>query len=49
MEEEYFTKQILTYMGNKRTFLDRILSQFTMIFNRQGSEGALFLFLGRKS
>lgn len=35
--------------GNKRTFLDRILSQFTMIFNRQGSEGALFLFLGRKS
>ena len=35
--------------GNKRTYLDRILSQFTMIFNRQGSEGALFLFLGRKS
>lgn len=35
--------------GNKRTFFDRILSQFTMIFNRQGSEGALFLFLGRKS
>jgi ubiquinone/menaquinone biosynthesis C-methylase UbiE len=35
--------------GNKRTFLDRILSQITMIFNRQGSEGGLFLFLGRKS
>ena len=24
MEEEYFTKQILTYMGNKRTFLHQI-------------------------
>ena len=24
MEEEYFTKQILTYMGNKRTFLYQI-------------------------
>ena len=24
MEEEYFTKEILTYMGNKRTFLSKI-------------------------
>ena len=24
MEESYFTKQILTYMGNKRTFLSKI-------------------------
>ena len=34
--------------GNKRNFLERILSQLLMIFSRSGSEGGLYLFLGKK-
>jgi adenine-specific DNA-methyltransferase len=30
-EEEYFTKQILTYMGNKRTFLNKIDDVITIV------------------
>ena len=34
--------------GKKGSFVERILSQISMIFTRQGSEGGLYLFLGKK-
>ena len=36
MEEEYFTKQILTYMGNKRTFLNKIDEIITLVKTELG-------------
>lgn len=36
MEVEYFTKQILTYMGNKRTFLNQIDSIISFIKSELG-------------
>lgn len=36
MEDEYFTKQILTYMGNKRTFLHQIDSIISFIKSELG-------------
>lgn len=45
-EEELLKK--LFYPGNRRNFLERILSQLLMIFSRSGSEGGLYLFLGKK-
>ena len=33
----------------KATFIERILQQFIMIFSSSGSEGGLFLFIGKKS
>ena len=36
MEEEYFTKQILTYMGNKRTFLNKIDEIITFVKKELG-------------
>ena len=36
MEEEYFTKQILTYMGNKRTFLNKIDQIITLVKTELG-------------
>ena len=40
-------KQLFT-KGNFFSFYQRILSQILMIFDRPGSEGGLFLFLGKK-
>ena len=34
--------------GNKGTKIDRLLAQICMIFNRQGDEGGLYIFLGQK-
>jgi hypothetical protein len=34
--------------GSSANFYERILSQILMIFDRPGSEGGLFLFLGKK-
>ena len=33
---------------SKATFIERILIQITMIFNRFGSEGAIFILIGKK-
>ena len=38
MEEEYFTKEILTYMGNKRTFLTKIDEIITFVKNSLGEK-----------
>ena len=38
MEEEYFTKQILTYMGNKRKFLNKIDEIIKLIKNETGEK-----------
>ena len=38
MEEEYFTKEILTYMGNKRTFLNKIDEIITLVKNSLGEK-----------
>ncbi len=35
--------------GNKANFLERFISQVSMIFSKPGSEGGLFLFLGKKN
>ena len=32
----------------KTTFIERILQQFFMIFTRLGSEGGIFIFIGKK-
>ena len=40
--ENFFKK------GKQGNFLERILSQIIMIFSRPGSEGGLFLFIGKK-
>jgi len=37
-EEEYFTKEILTYMGNKRTFLNKIDEIITLVKNSLGEK-----------
>ena len=42
-----FTK-ILQMDGNKGFFLERLMAQINMIFSNLGSEGGLFLVLGRK-
>ena len=34
--------------GKKGTRLERLLAQISMIFNRQGDEGGLYIFLGQK-
>ena len=34
--------------GSSANYYERILSQILMIFDRPGSEGGLFLFLGKK-
>ena len=34
--------------GNQGKKIDRILAQISMIFNRQGDEGGLYIFLGQK-
>ena len=34
--------------GDQSTKVDRILAQISMIFNRQGDEGGLYIFLGQK-
>ena len=33
---------------SKSTFIERILQQFIMIFTSFGSEGGLFIFIGKK-
>lgn len=38
MEDEYLTKQILTYMGNKRKFLNKIDEIITLIKNETGEK-----------
>ena len=38
MEEQYFTKEILTYMGNKRTFLTKIDEIITFVKNSLGKK-----------
>ena len=38
MEEEYFTKEILTYMGNKRTFLTKIDDIITFVKESLGEK-----------
>ena len=34
--------------GKEGTKLERLLTQISMIFNRQGDEGGLYIFLGQK-
>ena len=34
--------------GNEGTKFERLLAQISMIFNRQGDEGGLYIFLGQK-
>jgi len=38
MEDEYFTKQILTYMGNKRKFLNKIDEIITLVKTEIGEK-----------
>ena len=38
MEDEYFTKQILTYMGNKRKFLNKIDEIITLVKTELGEK-----------
>ena len=38
MEDEYFTKQILTYMGNKRKFLNKIDEIITHVKTKLGEK-----------
>ena len=42
IQESFFEKH------PKTTFIERILQQFFMIFTRSGSEGGLFIFIGKK-
>ena len=37
-EEEYLTKEILTYMGNKRNFLNKIDEIITLVKNSLGEK-----------
>ena len=46
MEEEELEQ--LFIKGSLSNYYERILSQILMIFDRPGSEGGLFLFLGKK-
>ena len=41
-EEDFFDK------GSRATFLERLLTQIFMIFGRFGSEGAIFILIGKK-
>ena len=41
-DEDFFAK------GNKATFFERLLTQIFMIFGRFGSEGAIFILIGKK-
>ena len=38
MEEPFFTKQILTYMGNKRKFIDKIDEVIEIVKNELGEK-----------
>ena len=38
MEEQYFTKEILTYMGNKRTFLSKIEDIINIVKEKLGKK-----------
>jgi len=42
------TQKNLFEMNSKATFIERILQQLAMIFTSFGSEGGLFLFIGKK-
>ena len=42
------TQKNLFEVNSKATFIERILQQFSMIFTSFGSEGGLFLFIGKK-
>ena len=35
--------------NNKGLYVERLLQQFFMIFNKFGSEGGLFIFIGKKN
>ena len=41
-QESFFEK------NSKATFIERILQQFFMIISRFGSEGGVFIFIGKK-
>ena len=41
-EEDFFDK------GSRATFLERLLTQIFMIFGKFGSEGAIFILIGKK-
>ena len=43
------TQKNLFEMNSKATFIERILQQLAMIFTSFGSEGGLFLFIGKLS
>ena len=34
--------------SNRASFLERLLAQISMIFDRPGAEGAIFIFIGKK-
>ena len=38
MEEQFFTKQILTYMGNKRKFINKIDEVIEIVKNELGEK-----------
>tara|TARA_X000000368_G_C22948786_1_gene675645 strand:- start:216 stop:1121 length:906 start_codon:yes stop_codon:yes gene_type:complete len=46
MSETY--KKNLFEKSSKGTYFERVLQQFLMIFSRHGSEGAIFIFIGKK-
>ena len=46
MSETY--KNNLFEKNSKGTYFERILQQILMIFSRHGSEGAIFIFIGKK-
>jgi|TARA_B100000929_G_C15174918_1_gene306561 hypothetical protein len=43
LKEKIFEK------SSKATFIERILQQFIMIFSTFGSEGGVFIFVGKKN
>ena len=42
------TKKSFFEKNSKATFIERILQQFSMIFTSSGSEGGVFIFIGKK-
>ena len=46
MTESY--KNTIFVKSSSGTFFERILQQFFMIFSKHGSEGAIFIFIGKK-
>ena len=42
------TKKNVFEKNSKATFIERILQQFSMIFTSSGSEGGVFIFIGKK-